>query len=115
MPARQQHLPAPRRCASGTAEAYGAPYTNSVTFEPLPSSADSFVLRVRAPGYAAADVELLARDSVGTVVRHVQTATGAGSVALVRNGAPVPAAALPPVSVADLFDSCVELVLDGVR
>jgi hypothetical protein len=109
----QQVRPPCRRLSDALPPVYGAPYTNSVSFEPLPSRRGSFLLAVRVPDYPTAEVELHATEGVDAVLQRVQAATGAASVALVRNGALLPPAS--PTVVTDLFGACVELALDGVR
>jgi hypothetical protein len=76
---------------------------------------DRFALQLRVRGYPPADVELFARDSIATVVEQVRTATGSPSVAIVRDGVPLSTAEAPPVVVADLFGSHVDVLLDGAR
>lgn len=126
--------------AAAAGRTYGAPYTTSIKFAPIAMTAtaaargtdtaaaataartsaagglaDQYMITVAAPGLNRAEVTIFSRDNLAFVANKVQEGTGAHTVRVIVNGAPVPEAQLADVSVGQLFGNCVEFELDGLR
>lgn len=117
----QQHQPL--RHSSSSKQPYGAPYTNSITFKPVkpegglgfPARPDMFRFEFRCPDMKQGHADFFSRDSIAEAQARVQEATGAKSVQFIRNGVPITAEEAETRRIVDLFDSAVEIRLDGLR